>query len=153
MANQAPFWHTDPDLVAVLEQLKAREPIFHTPEFGSTNADFERATAPEYWETSASGRRYSREFILKNLQQNPPVDAAAAGWQCYDHALRRLGPDTYLLTYTLRQVERVTRRATIWQTNTDGWRILYHQGTIVSAEEDDTFPRSWLESPPWLQKK
>jgi hypothetical protein len=153
MANQTAFSHTDPDLVSVLEQLRLLEPIFHTPEFGSTRADFEKATAPEYWETSASGRRYSREFILRTLEQNPPVDAVAAGWQCYDHALRRLGPDTYLLTYTLRQVERVTRRVTIWQTTSGGWLILYHQGTIVSAEEDDTFPRSWLESPPWLQKK
>jgi len=115
MANQTVFLHTDPDLVPVLEQLRLREPIFHTPEFGSTRAEFEKATAPEYWETSASGRRYSREFILRGLEQNPPVDAVAAGWQCYDHALRRLGPDTYLLTYTLRQIERVTRRATIWR--------------------------------------
>ena len=153
MANRAAFTHTDPDLVPLLEQLRLREPIFHTPEFGSTHADLEKATAPEYWETSASGRRYSRDFILRMLEQNPPVDAIAAGWQCYDHALRRLGPDTYLLTYTLRQVERVTRRATIWQTTSEGWRILYHQGTIVSAEEDDTFPPSWLESPPWLQNK
>jgi hypothetical protein len=153
MANQTVFLHTDPDLVSVLEQLRLREPIFHTPEFGSTRAEFEKATAPEYWETSASGRRYSREFILGALEQNPPVDAVVAGWQCYDHALRWLGPDTYLLTYTLRQVERVTRRATIWQTTSEGWRILYHQGTIVSAGEDDTFPRSWLEFAPWLQKK
>jgi hypothetical protein len=152
MANKGVFTCTDQDLVPVLEQLRLREPIFHTPEFGSTRADFEKATAPEYWETSASGRRYSREFILTNLEKHPPVDAAAAGWQCYDHALRRLGPDTYLLTYTLRQVERVTRRATIWQSTSEGWRILYHQGTIVSAEEDDSFPASWLESPPWLQK-
>ena len=109
MANQTVFLHTDPDLVSVLEQLRLREPIFHTPEFGSTRAEFEKATAPEYWETSASGRRYSREFILRTLEQNPPVDAVGTGWQCYDHALRWLGPDTYLLTYTLRQVERVTR--------------------------------------------
>jgi hypothetical protein len=153
MANPAAFSHTDPDLVSVLEQLKLREPIFHTPEFGSTRADFEKATAPEYWETSASGRRYSREFILRTLERNPPVDADTAGWQCYGHALRRLGPDTYLLTYTLRQGERVTRRATIWQAIAAGWRILYHQGTTVSAEEDDMFPGSWLEFPPWLQKK
>jgi len=153
MSNHTAFSHTDPDLVSVLDELRVREPIFHTPEFGSTRADFEKATAPEYWETSASGRRYSREFILRGLEQHPPVDAAAAGWQCYDHALRRLGPDTYLLTYTLRQIERVTRRATIWQATSEGWRILYHQGTIVSAEEDDTFPASWLEFPPWFQKK
>ena len=153
MLNHTVFSHTDPDLVSVLDELRGREPIFHTSVFGSTRADFEKATAPEYWETSASGRRYSREFILGTLEQNPPIDAISVGWQCYDHALRRLGPDTYLLTYTLRQIERLTRRATIWQATSEGWRILYHQGTIVSAEEDDQFPRSWLESPPWLQEK
>ena len=133
MLNRMAFSHTDPDLVSVLDELRVREPIFHTPEFGSTRADFEKATAPEYWETSASGRRYSREFILRGLEQNPPVDAAAAGWQCYRHSLRRLGPDTYRLT------ERETRRATIWHSS-EGWRILYCQGTIVSAGEDGTFP-------------
>jgi len=153
MSNQTVFSHTDPDLLSALEELRRREPIFHTPEFGSTRTDFEEATSPEHWETSASGRRYSREFILRTLEQDPPVDALTAGWQCYDHAVRRLGPDTYLLTYTLRQVERLTRRATIWQTTAKGWRILYHQGTIVTAEEDDMFPRSWLEFPPWLQTK
>ena len=47
---------------------------------------------------------------------------------------------SYLFTYTLRQRERLTRRATIWQSTGDGWRILYHQGTLVSAEEDDVVP-------------
>jgi len=152
MSNQTVFSRTDPDLLAVLEELRRREPIFHTPGFGATRADFEKATSPEYWETSASGRRYSRGFILRTLEQNPPADAVAAGWHCYDHAVRRLGSETYLFTYTLRQAERLTRRMTIWQSTSEGWRILYHQGTIVSAEEDDAFPRSWLESPPWRQK-
>ena len=146
------FTHTDPDLHPVLEELRRREPIFHTPEFGTTRADFEKVTAPEYWEASASGRRYSREFILRTLDEHPPVNAASVGWKSYDHAVRKLGSDTYLITYTLRQVERLTRRATIWQKTPEGWRILYHQGTLVSAEEDDAFPSSWLKSPPWLEK-
>ena len=115
----------------VFEELRRREPIFHTPAFG---VDFEKAMAPDYWEVGASGRRYSREFILRTLAQNPPVDAAAAGWKSEDHSLRRLSPDTYLFTYTLHQGDRVTRRATIWRNVGDGWQILYHQGTIVSAE-------------------
>jgi len=153
MAKGTVFTRTDPDLARVLEELRRREPIFHTPTFGTTRADLERATAPEYWETSASGRRFSREFILSTLEKHPPVNAADVGWQSYDHAVRRLGPDTYLFTYTLRQIERLTRRATIWQTTSEGWRILYHQGTIVEAEEDDAFPSSWLQSPPWRNKK
>jgi hypothetical protein len=54
--------------------------------------------------------------------------------------LRRLGPDTYLLTYTLDQAGRRTRRSTIWRRSEDGWQILYHQGTIIAAEEDDRIP-------------
>ena len=37
-----------------------------------------------------------------------------------------------LLTYTLWQGERVTRRLTVWQRHDGRWRILYHQGTIVA---------------------
>ena len=145
------FTRTDPNLIPVLEELKRREPIFHTPEFGTSRADFEKVTATDYWEASASGRRYSREFILSELEKHPPVDAASVGWQSHDHAVRKLGSDTYLMTYTLRQLERITRRATIWQKTSEGWRILYHQGTVVSAEEDDTYPSSWLDSPPWRE--
>lgn len=140
ITNHEVFTHSDSDLSSVLEELRRHEPIFHTPEFGTTLADFEKATAPEYWEVGASGRRYSRQFILRTLQQNPPSNAASVGWQSHDHGLRRLGPDTYLFTYTLRQAERLTRRATIWRTTSEDWRILYHQGTIVSAEEDDALP-------------
>jgi hypothetical protein len=149
----APFTHTDPTLLPVLEEIKRREPIFHTREFGTSRPDFEKATAPDYWEASASGRRYSREFILSELERHPPVDAASVGWRTHDHAVRQLGSDTYLITYTLRQLERITRRATIWQKTGEGWRILYHQGTIVSAEEDDTYPASWLHSPPWRETR
>jgi len=53
-------------------------------------------------------------------------------WETSDFECRRLGPETYLLTYTLLQdKERLTRRATIWQHTADGWKIVYHQGTIV----------------------
>src|SRR5262245_44008821 len=44
--------------------LLQREPLFHRPEFGTTRPDFERMMAPEFWEVGASGRRYSREFVL-----------------------------------------------------------------------------------------
>jgi hypothetical protein len=140
MVDDIVFTHIDSDLLQVFEELSRREPIFHTPDFGTTRIDFENAMAPEYWEVGASGRRYSREFILRTLEVSPPVDADAAGWQCSEYGLRRLGPDTYLFTYTLRQGERTTRRATIWQSTANGWNILYHQGTIVAAEEEDVRP-------------
>jgi hypothetical protein len=140
MGGNRIFTHIDADLLPVFEELRLREPIFHTPGFGATQIDFENAMTPEYWEVGASGRRYNREFILRTLRLTPPVDADTAGWHCSDYGLRRLAPDTYLFTYTLRQGERITRRATIWQSTGDGWHILYHQGTIVTVEGEDVPP-------------
>jgi hypothetical protein len=43
-----------------------------------------------------------------------------------------LSEDTYLLTYTLLQDNvRLTRRSTIWRSTPEGWKIVFHQGTIV----------------------
>ncbi|HVG26048.1 MAG TPA: DUF4440 domain-containing protein [Acidobacteriaceae bacterium] len=134
------FTNTDQKLLAVLQELRRREPIFHSAEFGTSTADYERNMAPDYWEVGASGKRYSREFILREFEGKPAAYAEILGWKSWGYAVRQLGPDTYLLTYTLRQGERLTRRATIWRRAVHGWSILYHQGTIVSVDEDDDAP-------------
>jgi len=140
MASDSVFTQVAADLAPVLEELKRREPVFHTAKFGQTRAEYERTMASDYWEVGASGRRYSREFILRTLEEAPPEDAAEAGWTCFDFGIRALGAETFLLTYTLRQWERVTRRTTVWQRTSDGWRILFHQGTIAAHAEDDVSP-------------
>jgi hypothetical protein len=126
-----PTFVTSPELEDVLAELSTREPIFHRPEFGTWRADFERMTVEDFWETGASGRRYSRKFVLDELERRFSVPHDDV-WETRDFYCRRLGPETYLLTYTLLQDEqRLTRRATIWQRTKDGWKIVYHQGTIV----------------------
>jgi hypothetical protein len=60
---------TDPSLAGVLDELVSREPIFHRPELGTTRADFENMTVADFWEVGASGRRYSREYVLAELQK------------------------------------------------------------------------------------
>ena len=118
-------------LAEIQVELSSREPIFHRPEFGTTRADFEAMTAESFWEVGASGRRYSREFVLDTLERRfsaPHSDI----WETSDFECLQLGENVYLTTYTLVQDRaRVTRRATIWQKREDGWKILYHQGTIV----------------------
>jgi hypothetical protein len=50
------FTHTDPGLLPVLEELKRREPIFHTRAFGTSRADFEMADwleSPPWCETGS----------------------------------------------------------------------------------------------------
>lgn len=130
-AAMEPHLKTDPELAGVLDKLVKREPIFHRPEWGTTRADFERMTAEDFWEIGASGRRYSREFILDELEKrySGPHDDVweASGFRC-----RQLAPDLYLLTYDLLQDgARKTRRSTIWRRTPEGWKIVFHQGTIV----------------------
>lgn len=127
-----PHLHTDPALAEILAQLIRREPIFHRPEFGTTRADFENMTTNDYWEVGASGRHYSRNYVLDMLEKRYRQDQSGDIWETSDSYCKRLGADIYLLTYTLLQNgERKTRRSTIWQQTTEGWKIVYHQGTIV----------------------
>ncbi|CAM0999639.1 DUF4440 domain-containing protein [Rhodanobacter sp. Root179] len=123
---------TAPGLLPVLEALRRREPIFHRPEFGSSRADFERMVEADFWEVGASGQRYSRAHVLDVLEHRTP-DPAEHGWTTRDFHCRELGPDTYLLTYTLEQGERVSRRSTIWRRQADDWVILFHQGTLLAV--------------------
>lgn len=130
-ASMEPDLSTAPELADVLDALRRREPIFHRPEFGTTRADRERMTAADFWEIGASGQRYSRAYVLDLLDRRVP-DPAEHTWQTSDFHCRRLGPDTYLLTYTLAQGERVSRRSTLWRRHDGDWQIVFHQGTLVA---------------------
>lgn len=124
---------TAPELKDILAELSAREPIFHRPKFGTERADFERMTAEDFWETGASGRIYSRQFVLGVLEKRFSVPHEDV-WETGGFACRRLAPDVYALTYTLLQDRtRLTRRCTIWQKTDGGWKAVYHQGTIVQG--------------------
>ena len=120
-------------LALILDELSRREPIFHRPELGTSRADFEAQTAPDFWEVGASGARYDREFVWETLERRR-AHAADDPWEISDFRCRELATDTYLLAYLLRQSDRVTRRATIWQRTHDGWQIVYHQGTLVADQ-------------------
>jgi hypothetical protein len=129
--DMEPGLTTDPELVDILVELSSREPIFHRPEFGTTRADFERMTVDDFWEVGASGRRYSRAYVLDELEKRHAVPHAGV-WETRDFHCRKLADDVYLVTYTLLQDNRrLTRRSTIWRRTAEGWKILYHQGTIV----------------------
>jgi hypothetical protein len=123
---------TAPELKPILEELRRREPIFHHPEFGTTRRDYEAMTHPDFWEVGASGRRYSREFVLDTLENRRP-DPDEDKWLISDFHCREIARDNYLITYTLAQGPRITRRATLWRRTQAGWQALYHQGTIVEA--------------------
>jgi hypothetical protein len=119
----------------VVDELRAREPIFHRPELGT---DFANMIVDDYWEIGASGARYERTELLAVLAQRyatPHEDV----WRVENFAVRALDAanTTFLATYDLVQDPsaaggRRTRRATVWRRDVDGWRALYHQGTLRS---------------------
>jgi hypothetical protein len=126
-----PVLVTEPALLGVLDELISREPIFHRPELGSTRAHFENMTMADFREVGASGRRYGREDIWSELERRQRVQAADV-WEATGFHCRELAQEVYLLTYTLLQhKKRKARRSTIWQRTQEGWKIVFHQGTIV----------------------
>jgi hypothetical protein len=131
--DMEPHLVTEPRLRPVLKELMAREPLFHRPEIAKSRADFEQMTDATFWEIGASGRRYSREYVLDILDQrlaNPAADV----WKTKDGHCQEIAPDLFLLTYTLAQGERVTRRSSLWRRAGGSWRVLFHQGTVVQDD-------------------
>jgi hypothetical protein len=85
-----PTLATDPALLGFLHELISREPIFHRPEWGTTRAHFENITPADFWEVGASGRRYSREDVLAELERRQQIQTVdlweAAAFHCRELA-------------------------------------------------------------------
>jgi len=124
------FSDDSPPLERVEAELVAREPIFHHPELGTAREDFLAQTAVDFWEVGASGRVYDREQVIGVLLARGKVPGDE-DWVVSDVRLRAVAGDTYALTYHLDQAGRRSRRLTLWRLYPDGWKVLYHQGTVI----------------------
>jgi hypothetical protein len=128
-----PIRQTTPNLIDIQEELIRHEPLFHRPELGRTRQALEAMTAEDFWETGASGRRYSREFVIDTVLQRFSTKQEEQ-WTTEDFFCQQIAPGHYLLTYTLHQGPRVTRRASLWRHMQDRWIAVYHQGTLVAGD-------------------
>ena len=115
----------------ILAELAAREPIFHRREFGTSREALEAMTDEAFWEIGASGKVYRREFVIANLleryREPEPHD-----WPCRDFTISRLADDLYHLSYVLEEPDRLSRRSTFWRSTATGWKIVFHQGTVIA---------------------
>ena len=121
------------DLNDILEELKAREPIFHHPdEFGKTEQDIRAQMCDEFWEVVASGSVYTKQDVIETLVERYYDPNYQDIWHAFGFEILQVAPENYLLTYILVQNKnRYTRRATIWRKVHGKWKILYHQGTVI----------------------
>ena len=121
-----PSRETDERLAELLE----REPIFHKPALGTSREDYLAQTDEDFWEVGASGQVYDRNHVIDALIRRGEV-VGDEDWVITGARCRPLGGGVYALTYELDQDGRRTRRITLWARNPDGWKILYHQGTLI----------------------
>lgn len=121
---------TDPALAEVLDALAAREPLFHRPGFGTTRAEADALMAPDFVEIGASGRVYSREHVLRVVDERDRAGEVEV-LEPVGAACRELAPGLCQFTYRLAQDDRATWRSSLWRRNAAGWQVVFHQGTVV----------------------
>ena len=73
--------------------------------------------------------------MKERYESGDPDEFEVERWETRDFYVREVAPKTYVLTYTLwGQGERLTRRLSVWQGSAEeGWKTLYHQGTVVDV--------------------
>lgn len=116
--------------ICILEELKRLESILQYPKSGMTRKDFERMITDSFYEIGTSGRVYNKELVLDVLEERLKKPQEVK-WKMKDSHCLEIAKNNYLLTYTLKQGKRITRRSTIWRKYYNNWKIVWHQGTVV----------------------
>lgn len=86
---------------------------------------------PDFWEIGASGRCYSRQYVLDVLDQRHRDETIAEEWTVRGFSVERVAPSVYLVSYTLDHLGRTTRRSTLWDNSAGVWKVRFHQGTVM----------------------
>ncbi|MBI5727536.1 MAG: DUF4440 domain-containing protein [Ignavibacteriales bacterium] len=121
---------TAPEHMEVLKVLSELEIKLHQPVTGMTMTELENMMEVDFWEIGASGRSYRRDYVL-NVLEDRLHKPAAENWESTDFHCQEIAPNTFLLTYAIKQWERITRRSSIWHNTVSGWKCIFHQGTVV----------------------
>jgi hypothetical protein len=86
---------------------------------------------PDFLEFGASGRRWSRPDIIEELAAEQHPDGQQAVAEVSDLTGTRLAADVVLVTYVSQRGSRRCRRSSVWRRTPAGWRVFFHQGTII----------------------
>lgn len=118
---------------ALTEHLIALELQLHQAETRRNIQLLNRLLAAGFEEIASSGVRFNKSDVMQRLpeEQAPWVEA-------FDFEVRLLAKDLAQVLYNakLRKAgelqSKLSRRSSLWQLNSLGWQMLFHQGTIVS---------------------
>ena len=91
------------------------------------------AMAPDVFELSRSGRRYTREELLTDTSEGRPSAVAL-----HDLETRQIEPGVALVTYLseTRYPDGVqwATRSTLWSDASGAWQARFHQGSPLPGE-------------------
>jgi len=123
-------------------ELLGLEPISHRLPPGADRASIETLFDDGFFEVGASGKAYSREFVVEVVEKRylNGVDPRDDAWQIDAFATRALTDDLFLVTYRLSFDGRCSRRSTLWRRHGSGWRSVYHQGTLCEPDPEPSPP-------------
>lgn len=121
---------TEKKLKHILDKLTKLEIFIHWPTISTTKQEIENLLDENFWEVGASGKRYNREVVSKVLEERANKKNGEI-WTNSNFHCTEIAENNYLLTYTVAQGERVTQRSSIWRKYETGFKLVYHQGTVV----------------------
>ena len=102
------------------------------PEVRAQPGAAEALLHPGFSEFGASGRRWGRTEMLAALAaeqaggEEPAITAT-------EMTGTRLADDVIHLTYLSQRAGRRALRSSIWLRTPDGWRVYFHQGTLIGG--------------------
>jgi hypothetical protein len=116
----------DQDVQAVIE-LELR---LQKPEVRAEPGAVEALLHPGFSEFGASGRRWGRSEMIAALAAEQPAGEEPV-ITATEMTGTRLADDVIHLTYVSQRAGRRALRSSIWLLTSDGWRVYFHQGTLV----------------------
>jgi hypothetical protein len=118
----------DQDVRTVIE----RELWLLQPQVRAAPGQVEALLHPAFCEFGASGRRWAQADMITSLAAEQPGGEEPL-ITATEITATRLADDVIHLTYLSQRGERRARRSSIWLRTQDGWRVYFHQGTLIPA--------------------
>lgn len=117
---------------ALIQHLIALELQLHQGETRRNKQMLNLLIANGFEEIAASGVRFDKAHVLQRLpeEQAPSVEA-------FDFEVRLLSKDLAQVMYKARlrkageMQSKLSLRSSLWQLNSLGWQMVFHQGTAV----------------------